>query len=190
MSSHFACSRCKERCAIIKALIKSYTVVVKAKCPNGHGNKFFLQYNNRDQWLDDMRISLHQCICGEELKREQSLPRGHYVLLLLNCPVHGTRKHFVSTPIWNDMQSVSMAQPKMSKPEYPREDYGPEVVVPPVEQSGSQESQNMDSKWDTEFASPEVDNNIPQGEIRYCPSCGEEITPGSFFCTNCGEEIK
>ncbi|TFF86287.1 MAG: zinc ribbon domain-containing protein [Promethearchaeota archaeon] len=183
-AQNFICEKCGERVAVVKALVKGYVLIVSAKCPNRHSSKFFLQLNNKDAWLDDLRISLYQCVCGEECRLEQSLPRGHYVLLMLNCPTHGTRKHFIATPVWNDLESLAIPPPPGYGQEMPSKDYGPDVVVPPVAPSSS-----GTNDWDTDVTSKEEFNKNQSG-IKYCPSCGEEIVPGSFFCTNCGAEIK
>ena len=187
----FMCKICGERIAVTKALIKGYLVIIVGKCPRRHTNKFYLQYNNRDNWIDDLRISIHKCICGLDLRRDQVLPRGHYVLVLLNCPTHGAIKRTISTPIWNAMESVTMNSPPVNKTMETSRNYGPEVIIPPSKSSEvNNSSTGGSSNWSTTIASKKVETSERSKNIKFCPSCGDEIIPGSFFCTNCGEELK
>ncbi|MHA1271382.1 MAG: zinc ribbon domain-containing protein [Candidatus Helarchaeota archaeon] len=185
-SNKFKCIKCGERISIIKALIKGYILVIEGKCPKRHTNKFYLQLKNRDYWLDDFRISINQCICGEEVQLEQVLPRGAYVVLMMRCPNHGVVKKFVASPIWSDLENLPIIHQKKIIPDTPYEQQTPEIIVPPTKMPENE----GDSSWNTDIAG---DGNITEGrdgEIRFCPSCGEEVIPGSFFCTNCGEELK
>ncbi|MHA1311403.1 MAG: zinc ribbon domain-containing protein [Candidatus Helarchaeota archaeon] len=178
----FNCYKCGQRIAVIKALIKGYIVVVAGKCPNRHGVKLYLQFKKMDRWIDDMKISVYQCICGNELQLEQVLPRGAYVILRMRCPVHGVVKKYVALPIWNEMESLIPITKKFES-EKPTEEY----ISREVYQEEIATTKNRD--WETNIVDNTEELQDRIRDIKYCPYCGEEVTPGSFFCTNCGAEL-
>ena len=187
----FICRRCGKPFAVIKALIKGYIVVIIGKCASQHTNKLFLQYREKDSWLAELKDCIFHCSCGEKLKNKNALLRGHYYIVMLNCPIHGSVKRYISYPIWNELEKLSITRPPSYKTDIPSRDYGPKVIIPPVNPPEVINSPIIDERgWNTNILQSQEINKERSGNIKFCPSCGEEITPGSFFCTNCGEEIK
>jgi len=183
----FNCKKCGEKLSVLKAVIKGNLVVIVGKCPRKHGNKLILSLENKDLWIDEFASGVMTCVCEHPLKIKTKISKGIHIILILQCPEHGIIKKIIPTPLWDQIEhSDYLKFIEEGIPNAPSIS-SPSILVPPPNPDDEKAS---NWAYNSSSIQSNSSNSNNSETIKFCPSCGEKVVPGSYFCTFCGQELK
>jgi hypothetical protein len=80
------------------------------RCPvHRRVKRLFLPYSRLSEWIGAVGNRLFRCnICGESAEPQKAAIKGHFTVILLHCPIHGTKdnKRALWSPIYTSAKAV------------------------------------------------------------------------------------
>lgn len=80
------------------------------RCPvHRRVRRLFLPYSRLTEWIGPVANRLFRCnTCGEPAKPQKAAIKGHFTIVLLECPLHGTadNKRILWSPIYTSAKAV------------------------------------------------------------------------------------
>ena len=135
-------------------------LAVYVRCPvHRRVRRLFLPYSQLAEWIGAVASRLFRCnTCGAQSKLAKVGVKGHFSVLLLSCPVHGTsdNKRVLWSPIYTSARAVQEIQL---------------TEASPVEEL-FEEGEESDSVPTCPHCGTENDR-----DARFCAYCGRSLEP-------------
>ena len=89
-------------------------IAAYVRCPiHRRVRRVFLPYSRLTEWISAVSNRLFRCnLCGAPAKPKKAAMKGHFTVVLLNCPTHGVKdnKRILWTPIYTSAKAVNEIQ--------------------------------------------------------------------------------
>ncbi len=90
------------------------------RCPiHRRVRRLFLPYSRLTEWISAAGNRLFRCnFCGEPAKPKTAAIKGHFTVVLIDCPTHGTKenKRILWSPIYTSAKAIHEIQLAESSP--------------------------------------------------------------------------